>query len=65
MRLIRGFQRFFRDEAGVTALEYGILAAVVAVVIGGVFYTQMSTAIGTIFGQVTTAVGNVKTSSGS
>ncbi|GAB3626985.1 Flp pilus assembly protein, pilin Flp [Pandoraea terrae] len=61
MNLVRGIRRFSRDEAGVTALEYGILAAVVAVVIGGVFSTQMSTTVTSIFSKVSAAVTNVKT----
>ena len=31
--LIQGFKRFHRDEEGVTAIEYGLIAALIAVVI--------------------------------
>ncbi|ARU30858.1 Flp family type IVb pilin [Sulfuriferula sp. AH1] len=31
--LIHGMQRFWKDEEGVTAIEYGLIAALIAVVI--------------------------------
>ena len=31
--LIQSFKRFHRDEEGVTAIEYGLIAALIAVVI--------------------------------
>lgn len=31
--LAQGFKRFHRDEEGVTAIEYGLIAALIAVVI--------------------------------
>ena len=31
--LIQGFKRFHHDEEGVTAIEYGLIAALIAVVI--------------------------------
>ena len=31
--MIQGVQRFLKDEDGVTAIEYGLLAALIAVVI--------------------------------
>ena len=33
MRLDRTFSRFVRDESGATAIEYGLIAGLVAVVI--------------------------------
>lgn len=48
--------QFLREEDGVTALEYGILAAVVALIIAGVFDTQLKNTFTTLFGNVTTAV---------
>ena len=32
-KLILGVQRFLKDEEGVTAIEYGLIAALIAVVI--------------------------------
>ena len=32
-KLMQNMQRFMRDEEGVTAIEYGLLAALIAVVI--------------------------------
>lgn len=49
-------QRFLRDNKGVTAIEYGLIAGLLAVVIatavGGV-----GTQLTTIFNSVTTALG--------
>ncbi len=33
MQIIKSIQQFARDEEGVTAIEYGLLAALIAVVI--------------------------------
>jgi pilus assembly protein Flp/PilA len=35
MQLIKSIQAFARDEEGVTAIEYGLIAALIAVVIIG------------------------------
>lgn len=42
-------------QKGVTALEYGILAAIVAVIIGGTVYTNMSSVLSSAFSSVTSA----------
>ncbi|WP_343038590.1 Flp family type IVb pilin [Pandoraea morbifera] len=42
-------------QRGVTALEYGILAAIVALIIGGVVYTNLSSALTTAFSTVSSA----------
>lgn len=34
--MLKFFERFGRDDAGVTAMEYGMIAALIAVVIIGV-----------------------------
>ena len=47
------FSRFIRDEAGATAIEYGLIAALIAVVIIGALQ-----AIGTNLTTKFTAVGN-------
>ncbi|AJP57857.1 pilus assembly protein [Pandoraea vervacti] len=43
-------------QEGVTALEYGILAAIVAVIIGGTVYTNLSGALTSAFASMTSAV---------
>ena len=50
-----GFARFLRDESGATAIEYGLIAALIAVVIisavqaGG---TSLSTTFTTVSGKI-------------
>jgi pilus assembly protein Flp/PilA len=43
--------RFMKDESGATAIEYGLIAALIAVVIIGVL-TQVGGSLNTKFGQV-------------
>jgi pilus assembly protein Flp/PilA len=50
------FSSFVRDESGVTAIEYGLIAALVAVALITVV-TTMSGQLSTTFGKVTTALG--------
>lgn len=56
MKLGNRFRLFARDERGVTALEYGILAAIVAVIIGGTVYTNLGTAFASVFGKIQSAI---------
>jgi pilus assembly protein Flp/PilA len=49
------FARFVRDESGATAIEYGLIAALIAVVIIGAV-TAVGTSLNTTFGSVATAV---------
>ncbi|MBE1160813.1 Flp family type IVb pilin [Dyella acidiphila] len=51
-------RNFLVEEDGITALEYGILACLVAVALVAGFKTQL----GTIYGQIMTALGNAVTS---
>ncbi|MBB3223786.1 Flp family type IVb pilin [Pseudoduganella umbonata] len=53
--LISSVQQFARDEEGITAIEYGLLAAVVAGVIGVAFNTLGGT-ISTTFGKISTKI---------
>jgi pilus assembly protein Flp/PilA len=48
--------KFIRDEEGVTAIEYGLIASLVAIaiVLGA---TQLGTALNTLFGAIATCVG--------
>jgi pilus assembly protein Flp/PilA len=48
--------RFVRDESGATAIEYGLIAALISVVIITVL-TQIGGALNTKFGSVATALG--------
>lgn len=53
---------FMKDESGATAIEYGLIAALIAVVIiGGA--TALGTKIGASFNQVGTAVSSTATAS--
>lgn len=56
--------QFLREEDGVTTLEYGVLAAVVAVVIGSVFYGKFSSTLTNLLGLVDTNVTNAAGASG-
>lgn len=48
--------RFLKDESGATAIEYGLIAALIAVVIIGAV-TALGTNISARFNQVATAMG--------
>lgn len=49
------FARFVRDESGATAIEYGLIAALIAVVIIGAV-TTLGTSLSTTFGNVSAAL---------
>ena len=49
-------QTFARDESGATAIEYGLIAALIAVVIIGAV-TALGTQVQTAFNQVVTGMG--------
>jgi len=49
------FARFVRDESGATAIEYGLIAALIAVVIIGAITavgTSLSTTFSTVSGKI-------------
>ena len=48
---MKRFMNFLREEDGVTAIEYGLIAALIAVVIAG--------AVGLVGGQLNTVFGGV------
>ncbi len=48
--------RFLREEDGITALEYGILAALVATALAAVFAPALGTLYTSLFGTMTKAV---------
>ncbi|HWW99757.1 Flp family type IVb pilin [Collimonas sp.] len=47
--------KFLRDEDGVTAIEYGLIAGLIAVVIIGAV-TGLGTKLGAIFTSITNAI---------
>jgi pilus assembly protein Flp/PilA len=49
------FHRFINDQAGVTAIEYGLIAALVAVVII-VAVTKVGTSLSSTFSAIATAL---------
>jgi pilus assembly protein Flp/PilA len=49
------FARFVRDESGATAIEYGLIAALIAVVIIGAVQL-VGTNLSTTFGKVATNI---------
>jgi pilus assembly protein Flp/PilA len=58
------FNRFIKDESGATAIEYGLIAALIAVAIIGAL-NALSSDLSEIFGRVGTALdGAAATSSG-
>ena len=52
---MKKFMRFLKDDEGVTAIEYGLIAALIAVVIIASI-TLVGTSLGTIFGTISTAL---------
>ncbi|MBM7128457.1 Flp family type IVb pilin [Dyella mobilis] len=57
-------RNFLVEEDGVTALEYGIVACLVAAALVGAFYPQLSKLYGTLMTTLTTAVGNAASPAG-
>lgn len=49
------FSRFVRDESGATAIEYGLIAALIAVVIIGAV-TTVGTNLSTTFNTISTKI---------
>ena len=49
------FSRFVRDESGATAIEYGLIAALIAVVVIGAV-SAVGTKLSTTFTNVSTAM---------
>ena len=55
MQITKFIQQFARDEEGVTAIEYGLLAALIAVVIITAV-TTVGTDLKAVFGKVAAAL---------
>ena len=52
---MQSFLKFFNDESGATAIEYGLIAALIAVVIIGAV-TAVGTSLSTTFTSVSTGL---------
>lgn len=52
------FARFAKDESGATAIEYGLIAGLIAVVIIA-SATIVGTQLGLLFGRISTAITKV------
>lgn len=57
MRIRHFFQKLHQDESGATAIEYGLIAALVAVAIIGAL-TTLGTDLDAVFGDVSTELQN-------
>ena len=55
MQLINSIKSFVRDEEGVTAIEYGLIAALIAVVIIA-SVTLVGSKLSIVFGSIATAL---------
>ena len=61
MKALSAVRRFIRDERGVTAIEYGLIAALLAVVMATVL-TPVGTQIKSVFNSVLTSLGGTAVS---
>ena len=50
-------KRFFKEEEGVTAIEYGLIAAGIAIAIVGIVYT-VGGKLSSVFNSVSTCLGS-------
>jgi pilus assembly protein Flp/PilA len=55
-KALNATRRFLRDEEGVTAIEYGLIAALIAVVIIG-SVRLVGTSLGGVFADIAEALG--------
>jgi pilus assembly protein Flp/PilA len=56
-------KRFLKDQSGATMLEYAILAGLISIVAIGAITTAGQN-VNTVFGDVSTALGNAATAAG-
>lgn len=56
MQIVQFIQNFARDEEGVTAIEYGLIAALIAVVIIGAVQI-LGVGLNQVFTDINTALG--------
>ncbi|WP_426340832.1 Flp family type IVb pilin [Pseudoduganella sp. S-14] len=55
MKAFSAVRRFIRDERGVTAIEYGLIASLIALAVGTAM-TSVSTELQTVFNNVVDAL---------
>lgn len=55
MKALSAVRRFIRDERGVTAIEYGLIASLIALAVGTAM-TSVSTELSAVFGRVVDAL---------
>lgn len=55
-KISQSFKTFWADEDGATAIEYGLLASLIAVVMAAGAET-LGTALNTLFGGIATSIG--------
>ncbi|MGW8389902.1 Flp family type IVb pilin [Pseudoduganella sp. HUAS MS19] len=55
MKALSAVRRFIRDERGVTAIEYGLIASLIAIAVATAM-TSVSTELQDVFGRVVTAL---------
>ena len=58
MQIVHSIQQFARDEEGVTAIEYGLIAALIAVVIIG-SVTLVGNGLNNVFSAISANLANV------
>jgi len=58
--MIRMMKKFWKDEEGVTAIEYGLIAALIAMVIVGSVISAGGS-LNTLWGNISTALSNAAT----
>lgn len=56
MKALSAVRRFIRDERGVTAIEYGLIASLIALAVA-TSMTSVSDTLKTMFGKVVVALG--------
>ena len=54
---MKKFERFVKDESGATAIEYGLIAAAIGLMLVAVL-PNLKTALNTTFNSVTTGLNN-------
>ena len=59
--MLGSITRFLRDEEGATAIEYGIIAGLMATILVAVFGTDTTSGVGKILNDIFTAVGTKAT----
>lgn len=55
--MLRSISRFLRDEEGATAIEYGIIAGLMATILVAVFGTGTTSGVGQMLDSIFDAIG--------